>query len=123
MNKTIFFILEEVKETILKRNRESIANLFYFNSLNIKLYNAQLNKLKSGLKNDTEVTLNLSSSMISDSNDETNFAHKLLITDGQVSGLCKGFVNNITGTIKSSKTQLSKIMQSGGFLVDLLGHY
>ena len=69
---------------------------------------SQLNKLKSELKNGTEVTLNLSSNVIGDSNDETNFPHKLLITDTRVSRICKAFANG-------SKTQLSKIIQLRGF--------
>ena len=52
-----------------------------FNSLNIKLSNSQLNKLKSGIKNGTKVALNLSSNLIGNSNDETNFPHKILLTD------------------------------------------
>ena len=56
-----------------------------FNTLNVKLCSSQFNKLKSGIKNGTEVTLNLSSNMIGDSNDETNFPHKLLLTSFEVS--------------------------------------
>ena len=51
------------------------------NTLNVKLLNSQLNKLKSAIKNGTEVTLNLSSNLIGSSNDETNFLRKLLLTD------------------------------------------
>ena len=47
-----------------------------YNSLNVKLSNSQLNKLKSTTKNYTEVVLRLSSNMIDNSNDETNFPHK-----------------------------------------------
>ena len=47
-----------------------------YKTLNIKLSNPQLNKLKSRIKNGTEVTLNLSSNVIGDSNNETNFPHK-----------------------------------------------
>ena len=54
-----------------------------YNSLNVKLSNSQLNKLKSAIKSETEVVLRLSPNMISDSNDETNFPHKLLLTDRQ----------------------------------------
>ena len=43
------------------------------NTLNVKFSNSQLNELKSGMKNSTEVTLNLLSNVIDDSNDETNF--------------------------------------------------
>ena len=52
-----------------------------YNSLNVKLSNSQLNKLKPAIKNETEVVLRLSSNMIGDSSDETNFPHKLLLTD------------------------------------------
>ena len=52
-----------------------------YNTLNIKLSNSQLNKLKSGIKNGTQVTLNLSSNLVGGSNDETNFPHKLLLTN------------------------------------------
>ena len=48
-----------------------------YNNTNVKLSNSQLNKLKSGIKNGTEVILNLSRNMIDDSNEETNFPHKL----------------------------------------------
>ena len=55
-----------------------------YNTLNIKLFNSQLNKLKSAIRNGTEVILNLSSNMIGSSNDETNFPHNLLLTNTQV---------------------------------------
>ena len=53
--------------------------------------------------------------------DETNFPHKLLLTNRQVANLRKSFPNNLSTDIKLSKTQLSKMMQSGGFLGRLLG--
>ena len=56
-----------------------------YNSLNVKLSNSQLDKLKSAIKNETEVVLRLSSNMIGD--DETNFPHKLLLTNRKVSNL------------------------------------
>ena len=61
-------------------------------SVNVKLSNSQLNKLKSEIKNETEVTLKLPSNMIGDSNDETNFPHKLLLTDRQVSKFRRAFI-------------------------------
>ena len=91
-----------------------------YNSLNVKLSNSQLNKLKSTLKNETEVVLRLSTNMIEDSNDETNFFHKLLLTDRQVSNIRKSFPDNSTADIKFSKTQLSEMIQWGGFLWKLL---
>ena len=58
-----------------------------YNSLNVKLSNSELNKLKSAIKNKTEVVLRLSSNMIANSDDETNSAHKLLLTNRQVAKL------------------------------------
>ena len=57
--------------------------------------------------------------MISDN--ETNFPHNLLLTNRQVSNLCKAFANHLSVDIKLSKTQLSKMIQSGEFLGRLLG--
>ena len=59
--------------------------------------------------------------MIGHSNDEINFPHKLLLTNRQVSRLCKAFANNSSANLKLSKTQLYKIGQSGRFLGRLLG--
>ena len=89
-------------------------------SLNVKLLNSQLNKLKSAIKNETEVVLRLSPNMIGDSNDEANFPHKILLWDRQVANLRKSFANNSSADIKLSKTQLSKMIQLG-FLGKLLG--
>ena len=52
---------------------------------------------------------------------ETKFSHKLLLTNRQVANIRKAFPNNLSTDIKLSKTQLSKTMQSGGFLGILLG--
>ena len=60
-------------------------------------------KLKSGIKNGTEVILNPASNMIGVSNDETNFSHKLFLTDRQASRLCKA--NNSSTNIKLSNYQ------------------
>ena len=83
--------------------------------------NSQLNKLKSGIKNNTEVTLKIPSNVVGDSNDENNFPHKFLLPNTQVSKLRKAFANNFSANIKLSKSQLHKIGQSGGFLGRLLG--
>ena len=47
-----------------------------YNTLNVKLSNFQLNKLKAGVKHGTEVTLKLSLNVVGDSNDENNFSNK-----------------------------------------------
>ena len=65
-----------------------------YQTLNVKLSNLQLNKLKSAVKNGTEVTLNLSSSLIDNSNDESNFSYKLLLTNIEVSKICEAFAND-----------------------------
>ena len=92
-----------------------------YNSLNVKLSNSQLSKLKSSIKNETDVVLRISSNMVSNSNDNTNFLHELLLTNRQVATICKAFANHSSIDIKLSKTQLSKMIQSGGFLGNLLG--
>ena len=55
--------------------------------------------------------------MIGNSEDETSFAHKLLLTNRQAANLRKAFANYLSANIKLSKTQLSKIIQLGEFLV------
>ena len=59
--------------------------------------------------------------MIGNSNYETNFSHKLLLTIRQVANVCTAFANFLSTHIKLSKTQLFKMIQSGGFLSKLLG--
>ena len=56
--------------------------MIQYNGLYTKWSNSQLNKLKSAIKNETEVVLRLSTNMIGDSNDKANFPHELLLTDG-----------------------------------------
>ena len=90
-----------------------------YNNLNVKLSKLQLNKLKSAIKIETEVVLRLSSNMVGD--DETNFPHKLLLTNRQVANLRKGFGNYLSTYIKLSKTQISNMIKSGGYLGRLLG--
>ena len=65
-----------------------------YNSLNVKLSNSQLSKLKSAIKNKTDVVLRLSSNMVGNSDDNTNFPHELLLTNRQVSNLRKAFAKN-----------------------------
>ena len=90
-----------------------------YSSLNVELSNSQLNKLKSQTKNETEAVLRLSSNMVGD--DETNFRHKLLLTNRPVLILRKAFANKWSTNIKLSKAQLSKMIQSGESLGMLLG--
>ena len=92
-----------------------------YNSLNVKLSNSQLSKLKSAIKKENDVVLRLSSNMVGNSNDNTNFPHELLLTNRQVENIPKAFANHLSTYIKLSKTQLSKMIQSVGFLGRLLG--
>ena len=92
-----------------------------YNSLNVKLSNSQLNKLKSAINNETELVLRLSFNMIRNSDDETDFPHKSLLSNRQVANLRKAFASNLLVNVKPSKTQLSNIMQLGKFLGRLLG--
>ena len=91
------------------------------NTLNVKWFNSQLNKLKSGIKNGNEIILNSSSNAIADFSDETNFSHKLSLTDSYVSKLRKDFANNSSGNINLSNTQLSKSQED--FWVEFLHHH
>ena len=85
-----------------------------YNTLNVKWSDSQLKKLKSGIKNGTEVTLKLSSNVVGNSNNGNNVLYKLLLTNTQVSKLRKAFSNGSSSNVKSSRTQLHKIVQSGG---------
>ena len=75
-----------------------------YNTLNVKLSNSQLNKLKSGTKNGTQITLNLLSNAVGELSDETNFPHKLLLINTQVPRIWKVFANGLWGNIKFSKS-------------------
>ena len=87
-----------------------------YKTLNVKLSNLQLSKLKYGIKNGTKVTLKISSNGVADSNDENSLPHKLLLTNTQVSKLRKIFANISLANIELPKTQFHKIGQSREFL-------
>ena len=92
-----------------------------YSRLNVTLSNSQLNKLKSSIKNEADVVLRISSNMVGNSNDNTNFPHEFLLTNRQVANIRKAFAKNASTDIKLSKTQLFKMILSGGFLGKLLG--
>ena len=85
--------------------------------------NSELNKLKSGTKIGTKITLKPSSNVGGDCNNDNNFLHKLVLTNTQVLRPRKTFANGSSASIKLSKTQLYKIGQVGGFLGRLLEHW
>ena len=80
-----------------------------YNTLNVKLSNSQLSRSKPAIKYGAKVTLDFSSNINGDSNDENNFPHKSLLTNTQVSKLCKVFANNSSANIKLSNTLFHKI--------------
>ena len=86
----------------------------YF-EVNTKLTKSQLNKLKAATKDNTDVTLRLSTNMFG--TDENVYPHKLLLTKTQAEKLKK---SDGAADIKFSKTQIKKLAQSGGFLGKLL---
>ena len=85
-----------------------------YTTVNAKLANSQLNKLKHAAKNNTNTSLRLSLNLLG--KDENEYPHKLFLTNTQVNKIKKGKPVNI----KFSKTQIEKIAQSGGFLGALL---
>ena len=68
--------------------------------MNVKLSNSQLHKLKSAIKNGTDMILRLSSNMVGNSDDEAHFPHKLLLTNRQVANIRKAFANHTLIDIK-----------------------
>ena len=79
--------------------------------------NAQLNKLKTAVKNKQRTTLRVNARMFNGN----NLPHELLLTTRQTTKLRNAIENNISTDIKLSKAQISKIIQSGGFLGKPLG--
>ena len=94
-----------------------------YSKVNVKLSDAQLNKLKNAVnvKDKTGTTLRMSLKMFA----EDELPHELLLTSRQKAKLRNGFNNNMSTDLKLSRAQISKIIQSGGFLGRLLGrlHY
>ena len=87
-----------------------------YNKLNVKLSKSQLNKLKTAAKNRTGVTLRINIKMFNGN----NLSHDILLTTRQKLKLSNAFENNMSTDIKLSKTQISKIIQSGRFVGSLL---
>ena len=87
-----------------------------YNKVNIKLLDLQLNKLKNAVKDQTGVTSRMRMKMFNGN----NLPHELLLIARQKTKLRNAFENNVSTDIKLSKAQVSKIIQSGAFLVALL---
>ena len=87
------------------------------NKVNVNLSDTQLKKLKSAVKNKTGATLRMSLKVFNGN----DLPHELLLTTRQKTKLRNSFHNNMSIDLKLSKAQISKIIQSGGFLGRLLG--
>ena len=87
-----------------------------YNTVNAKLSDSQLNKLKSAVKNKQGTTLRIHARMFS----AHNLPHELLLTIKQTTKLRNAIENNMSTEKKLSKAHISKIIQPGGFLVSLL---
>ena len=83
-----------------------------YNEVNAKLTDTQLKKLKNTVKNKTGATLRTSLKTF----DGDNLRHEILLTTRLKTKLRNAFNNNISTDIKLSKAQISKLIQSGGFL-------
>ena len=86
-----------------------------YNKVNVKLSDTQLKKLKTDVKNKTGTTLRISLKLFNGN----NLPHELLLTTREKTKLRNAF-NNMSTDLKLSKAQISKIIQSGGFLGSLL---
>ena len=88
-----------------------------YNKVNLKLSGTQLKKLKNAVKNKTGTTLRISLKMFNGN----NLTHELLLTTRQETKIRNAFNNNASTDLKLSEVQISKIIQSGGFLGRILG--
>ena len=87
-----------------------------YNTINAKLSNLQLNKLKSAVKNKQGTTLRMNAKVFNGN----SLPHELLLTTRQTTKLRNEIENNMLTDIKLSKAQIFKIIQSGRFLGKIL---
>ena len=87
-----------------------------YSNVNGKLTDAQLKKLETAFKDKTRTTLRINLEML----DGNDLPHELLLTSRQKQKLRNAFSNNMSTNLKLSKTQILKVIQSGGFLGSLV---
>ena len=87
-----------------------------YTKVSVKLSDSQLYKLKTAVKNRQGTTLRMNIKIFNGK----NLSHELLLTTRQKTKLRNAFENNTTTDIKLRKAQITKIIQSGGFLGSLL---
>ena len=90
-----------------------------YNNINTKWSNAQLNKLKTAVKDNEGTTLRLSNKNFN----KSELPHELFLTTRQITKLRNKISNNMSTDIKSSIAQIRKTVQHGGFLGKLLGRF
>ena len=83
-----------------------------YSKVNVELSDTQLKKLKTAAKNRTGTALRISLKMFN----RNDLPHELLLTTRQKTKKRNTFDNNMSTDLKLSKAQISKIIQSGGFL-------
>ena len=83
-----------------------------YSKVNVKLSDTQLKKLKTAVKNKTGITLRMSLKMCN----ENDLPHEFLLTTRQKTKLKNAFNNNMSTDLRLSRAQISKIIESGGFL-------
>ena len=84
-----------------------------YKTLKVKLFNSQLYKLKSGIRNDTKVSLDISTNGVGDSNDELIFN---IVYINWCTSLHEDFANGSSANIKLSENHLSKMVQVWRFV-------
>ena len=87
-----------------------------YSKANVKLLDTQLKKMETTVKNETGTTLRMSLKIF----DGNNLSHELLLRTRQKTKLLITFNKSMSTNLKLSKVQISKIIQSGGFLGSLL---
>ena len=117
-------VLGKSKETMLEFYKGTakflwIISMVEYSEVNVKLSDAQLKKLKTAVKNETGATIRRSFKMLNGN----DLPHELLLTTRQKMKLRKTFNNSMSADLTLSKVQISKIVQSGGFLGLLLSKW
>ena len=89
-----------------------------YNRLNVKLSNLHPSNLKSAIKNKTDIVLRISSNMVGNSNDNTNFPHQLLLIKGKFQILVKLLLITYQLTLNCQKLNYQKRHNQENFLVN-----
>ena len=121
INSQVCTVLEKSKETVLDFYKKTakvlwIEQMVEYNKVNAKLSDSQLNKLKTAIKITQGLTLRMNIKMFNGN----NLPHEMLLTTRQKRKWRNAFENIMSTDIKLFKAQITKMIQSGGFLGSLL---